>query len=117
MSAKPCCLTAFSLSPYIHTNISEPSLLLHSVYFSSEVTYSTHIHLLRAARLSHERELSFLCYSFGFHIIIQKGPEKPVTCRIFQVLLACSLFQRHLETNSKYQQPWYYEKNIFCCWI
>lgn len=80
-----------SLFPHIFVPIYLSHLLLHSVYFSSEVTYST-VHLLRAARLSHERESSFLHYTFGFHIIIQKVPDKPVTCRILQDLLACCLF-------------------------
>lgn len=86
-------LSALQLSPFCHifAPLYLSHLFLHSVYFSSEVTYST-AHLLMAARLSHEMELSFLCYSFGFHIIIQKGPDKPVTCRILQDFLAHCLF-------------------------
>lgn len=84
---------ALQLSLFLHVFV--PIYLsrcfLYSVHFSSQVTYST-VHLLRAARISHERELSFLHYSFVFHIIIQKGPDKPVTCRILQDLPAHCLF-------------------------
>lgn len=108
-----------SLFPCIFVPIYLSHRLLHTVYFSSEVTYST-VHLLRAARISHERELSFLHYSFGFHIIIHKGPDKPVTCRILQDLLACCFFRKdiwkQIDTYEKNTSLGIYEKNFFC-WV
>lgn len=51
--------------PVSSADISKPLSPCY-VRFSSEVTYFT-AHLLRAATIPHERELSFLCYSFGVH--------------------------------------------------
>lgn len=102
-----------SLFPHLFVPIYLSHLLLHSLYFSSEVIYST-VHLLRAARISHERELSFLRYSFGFHIIIQKGPDKPVTCKVLlHAVFSKDIWNQILNTSSLGA----YEKNIFCYWV